>query len=315
MSEIDNSSKRIDHSSFSDPSIAVTKHIEIDWTIDFDKRELSGRCVHTIFMLRDAETVDFDGANLCIEDVLVSGKSVSYRVNDKSSPLGQQISVSVPKEEIVVGSTFTIEFAYSTHRTASALQWLEKEATSGKRYPYLFTQSQAIHARSLFPCMDTPGVKATYSATIHAPEWCTALMSALPVQSDSLPKGVFKWNQPVPVSSYLIALAAGDLASRDIGERVRVWSEPEIVDAAAFEFSETEEFLQTAESIAGPYVWGRYDILCLPPSFPYGGMENPCLTFATPTLLAGDKSLADVIAHEISHSWTGTDCCKITLSQ
>lgn len=158
--------------------------------------------------------------------------------------------------------------------------------------------------------MDAPGMKCTYTATVLAPEWTVVLMSALQdasIKSSNVPKGwiEYRFTQPVPVSTYLIALAAGDLASRDVSERVRVWAEPSVVDSAAFEFAETEEFLKTAESIVGPYSWGRYDILCLPPSSPYGGMENPCLTFVTPTLLAGDRSLADVVAHEAAHSWTG----------
>lgn len=177
----------------------------------------------------------------------------------------------------------------------------------------MMMQCEAIHARSLFPCQDTPAVKTPYSATVTAPSWCIALMSALQQGEGEcdLSLRTVKWSQPVPVPSYLVALAAGELESREISPRVKVWAEPSVVDSAAFEFSETEAFLSTAESLTLPYVWGRYDVLCLPPSFPYGGMENPCLTFATPTLLAGDKSLADVIAHEIAHSWTGnlvTNC-------
>lgn len=154
------------------------------------------------------------------------------------------------------------------------------------------------------------GVKSTYSASVTAPDWCTILMSAL-ADSDAKPVNtgndckVHKWNQPVPTPAYLIALVGGDIVSRDISNRCRIWSEPSMVDAAAFDFSKTEEYLQAAESLTTPYAWTRYDVLCLPPSFPYGGMENPCLTFVTPTLLTGDKSLADVIIHEISHSWFG----------
>lgn len=156
------------------------------------------------------------------------------------------------------------------------------------------------------------GIKVTYNATVSVPSWCTALMSALPHESLAVSPistnadvSVFEFSQRIAIPTYLIALAAGNLCSIDISPRVRVWSEPEVVQAAAFEFSQTEDFIAVAESLTCPYQWSRYDILCLPPSFPYGGMENPCLTFATPTLLAGDKSLADVIAHEIAHSWTG----------
>ena len=143
--------------------------------------------------------------------------------------------------------------------------------------------------------MDSPGVKTSYSADVTTPEWSTVLMSALkqePQQGDA--KNLVRWKQPVPTPAYLIALVCGELQSRDISARCRVWAEPSIVDAAAFDFSQTEDFLAAAESLTCPYMWGRYDVLCLPPSFPYGGMENPCLTFVTPTLLTGDKSLADV---------------------
>ena len=174
-------------------------------------------------------------------------------------------------------------------------------------------QCQAIHARSLLPCQDCPAVKMTYDARVTVPEWATAVMSALSKDSTKTntvttnDKGdkVYEFTQPVPIPSYLFALAVGELDSREISPRCRVWSEPSMVEAVAFEFSQVEDFLVAAEELTMPYQWGRYDLLCLPPSFPYGGMENPCLTFVTPTLLAGDKSLADVVAHEAAHSWSG----------
>uniref|UniRef100_S4RRI9 Uncharacterized protein n=1 Tax=Petromyzon marinus TaxID=7757 RepID=S4RRI9_PETMA len=168
---------------------------------------------------------------------------------------------------------------------------------------------QAIHCRSMVPCQDTPSLKFTYDAKVSVPKSLVALMSALCDGSEPDPTNgeftVHKFKQPVQIPSYLIALVVGALKSREIGPRTKVWSEKEFVEQAASEFSETETMLTTAEELVGPYVWGRYDLLVLPPSFPYGGMENPCLTFVTPTVLAGDKSLAGVVAHEISHSWTG----------
>ena len=160
----------------------------------------------------------------------------------------------------------------------------------------------------MVPCQDSPSVKATYSAAMKAPSNLTVLMSAIrDGEPEPLADGltVTKWKQDVPIQSYLIALAVGVLESRKVGPRSHVWAEASVVDQAAFDFSETETMLQKAEELCGPYVWGIYDVLVLPPSFPFGGMENPCLTFATPTLLSGDKSNADVIAHEIAHSWTG----------
>lgn len=196
----------------------------------------------------------------------------------------------------------TLVIDYDTAPSASALQWLTAEQTSGKQHPYLFSQCQAIHARSILPCQDSPAVKFTYNATIHHPPELTALMSAIRVTSNA---GVTKFQQTVPIPAYLMAIAVGALVSRDVGPISKVWAEKEQIEEAAAEFVDTNLFLEKAIEICGPYVWKQYDLLVMPPSFPFGGMENPCLTFVTPTLLAGDKSLVDVIAHEISHSWTG----------
>jgi len=240
--------------------------------------------------------------------VTVAKTPAGFELGEANEVFGSALHIMLPSP-VAEGGQFDVCVAYSTSPDSTALQWLAPEQTAGRQKPFVFSQCQAIHARSMLPCIDAPGAKSTYSARVTAPAWATVLMSALeaPPQGPPAPtsKKVFGWNQPVPTSTYLIALAAGDLASREISKRCRVWSEPSMVEAAAFEFSQTEDFLQTAEKLAGPYRWTRYDLLCLPPSFPYGGMENPCLTFVTPTLLAGDKSLADVVAHEIAHSWTG----------
>jgi len=211
------------------------------------------------------------------------------------------------KKSLKKGEKVTVDIHYHTSPEATAIQWLEPSQTVGKKHPYVFTQCQAIHARSMLPCQDAPSVKATYDASVTVPKPLTAVMSAVPAATDDGANNtrVFKFKQEVPMSSYLIALGIGELEYREIGPRTRVWSEKEVVDAGAYEFAETESFLKVGEELMGPYVWGRYDILLLPPSFPYGGMENPCLTFVTPTLLAGDRSNADVVAHEIAHSWTG----------
>lgn len=305
---------KADLSSFANPLEAVSTKMNLNWDIDFEKQTITGSVEHTVQIVKDgADHVDFDSSKInIIGDVLVNNQPGSYTAAPVHEILGTKLSVAVPSELRVAGTTFTILFNYSIGTDASAMQWLDASATKGQKYPYLFTQSQAIHARSMMPCMDSPGVKTQYTARVTAPKWCTVLMSAVAdesakaASSDDDTKNVFFWNQPVPTPAYLVALAAGNLESREISHRVRVWAEPEVVESALFEFSETEEFVLAAEALTGcAYQWGRYDILCLPPSFPYGGMENPCLTFATPTLLAGDKSLADVIAHEIAHSWTG----------
>eukprot|EP01038_Epipyxis_sp_PR26KG_P008299 gene8299-11230_t len=310
---------KYDFSSFSNYDEAISTHIHLDWSLDFDNQRLGGFVEHIIKVIKPNTTVvSFDTSKSIniIGDVKIDGIVVSFELSDLDAVLGRKLSISIPQELQYENATFTIKIDYFISSDASAIQWLPASATKGKKLPYVFTQSQAIHARSLFPCMDSPGVKTPYTARVIAPEWSTVLMSALrdsPSSTVPLTNPIpnppstssFDFTQPIPMPAYLIALAAGNLASRDISGRVRIWSEPEVVDAAFFEFSETESFLSAAEDLTCPYPWTRYDVLCLPPSFPYGGMENPCLTFATPTLLAGDKSLADVIAHEIAHSWTG----------
>jgi leukotriene-A4 hydrolase len=317
---------RIDFSSFSNCDEATTTQIYLDLDIDFANEIISGFVMHDIKVLKNGTScVCFDSSNInLIGDVFVNDEITSFNFSSLDLALGKRLTVTIPANLRKENDTFTIKFNYSVNDQSSAVQWLPSSATKGKMFPYVFTQCQAIHARSLFPCMDTPGVKTPYTARITAPDWCTVLMSALRdeksvfsatensstffgnISNPTNKKSVFYWYQPVPIPAYLITFAAGNLVSRDISDRVRIWCEPEVIEAAFFEFSETELFIQAAEKLTScDYKWTRYDVLCLPPSFPFGGMENPCLTFVTPTLLAGDKSLADVIAHEIAHSWTG----------
>ena len=184
------------------------------------------------------------------------------------------------------------------------MQWLDPARTAGKHHPFLFTQSQAIQGRTWIPTQDSPGVRVTYDATIRVPEGLTAVMSA-ERSPDPVDPTVTRFRMSRPIPSYLIALAVGDLAFKPLGSRTGVWAEPSVVEKAAFEFADTEKMVEATEKHFGPYRWGRYDLLVLPPSFPFGGMENPRLTFATPTVLAGDRSLVALVAHELAHSWSG----------
>ncbi|CAB9504832.1 Leukotriene A-4 hydrolase [Seminavis robusta] len=297
-----------DRSSLSDPNVIAVKHIDWEVTVDFEKSILRASATYTLEYATPGATVvclDTNFLKVLKVEHAKTGEALSFThhsVIPNKLHLGQKLSIRLPTTSIE-----KITVTYETTQQSSAVQWLPPEQTAGAKYPYLFTQCQAIHARALIPCQDRPGIKATYTAKVTVPSWATCVMSAVMKKDETLATTkVFHWDQPVPISSYLIAMAVGELAKLEISERCAVWSEPSVVQQAAWEFAQTEEFLQMAEEIAGkPYVWGRYDLLCLPPSFPYGGMENPCLTFVTPTLLAGDRSLADVVAHEIAHSWTG----------
>ena len=306
-----------DLSSLSKPDISIVRHLDWKISVDFTDGRLLAEATYSVDVLQsNATTLDLDTAHLDIAKVSnVDGTPLSFKLHpliEDKSHLGRRLEIQLPPCNDENKCKITVE--YCTTNSCSALQWLPPSQTAGKQHPYLFTQCQAIHARSLVPCQDAPGVKMTYKATATVPAWATCVMSALPekteVSADKTQK-VYTFDQPVPISSYLLALAVGELSKRDISKRCAVWSEPSVVESAAFEFSETEEFLTAAEAITGlDYVWGRYDLLCLPPSFPYGGMENPCLTFVTPTLLAGDKSLAGVVAHEIAHRYDGSIICK-----
>lgn len=294
------------NSSLANPYQVRVRHLDWQIDIDFEKTVIHATATYTYDVVeKDASTLKLDTAHLEIESVTTDGKDLPYKLNPGvKCHLGTQLEVTLPENS----TSGTVSIKYRTTVASSAIQWLPSGQTVGKEHPYLFTQCQAIHARSMVPCQDQPGVKMTYTATARVPEWAVCVMSAVLKEQRGTEDSqkVYVWEQNVPISSYLLAIAVGDLVKKEISGRCAIWSEPNLVNFAANEFSQTEEFLAIAEDISGmPYKWGRYDLLCLPPSFPYGGMENPCLTFVTPTLLAGDKSLAGVVAHEIAHSWTG----------
>jgi len=289
-------------SSQSNVEDAWATDLRLDLDVDFDGKTLYGYVEFHVEAKPGVKTFDLDTRNLDIHRVTVDGKETPV-VKSEPHPVaafGQKLEVGISGAK---SKKPVVRVYYSTSPNSEACQWVEPAATAGKEHPYLFTQCQAIHARSLLPCQDAPAAKCPVSAEIRCPNWATALMSAI-LQKKEPGKFIYKQKQPIP--SYLIAIAVGHLEKRKISNRVDVWAEPKDVDKAAYEFAETEAFLKKAEELMDlPYQWERYDILCMPPSFPYGGMENPCLTFVTPTLLAGDRSLADVVAHEIAHSWTG----------
>ncbi|XP_033208191.1 leukotriene A-4 hydrolase-like isoform X3 [Belonocnema kinseyi] len=300
-----------DPSSFSRPELVAVVHTHLQLSINFEKKILEGRVIlDAVRKNNSADVMILDVKDLTLINVTngEDDSKLEYTVGETVS-FGSKLSIKLPNvSESDDGKTrYKIKIQYQTSSKATALMWLEAKQTSGGKHPYLFSQSEAIHARTMLPCQDTPGLKSTYSAEITAPKWATVLMSGLHNGTrdvDQISK-ISKFYQPVPIASYLIAIAVGSLVSKRVGPRSSVWAEEELIEQSAYEFAETETMLQTAEEICGPYIWGIYDLLVLPPSFAYGGMENPCLTFVTPTLLAGDRSAVSVIAHEIAHSWSG----------
>jgi aminopeptidase N len=284
--------------SYGEPDKVRVRHVALELELDFALQLARGSA------RLDLERSDRDAAlmldvdSLAIESVTGSaGGSREFSLGERDAALGQQLSIRL----LPADSSVTIH--YATTRGTQAMQWLQPEQTAGGRHPFLFTQGQSILTRSWIPLQDSPGVRVTYEAAIRAPEGLTVVMSAEQLGRGGDGRWRFRMQEPIP--PYLIALACGALEFRAISERTGVWAEPSIVAGARAELEDTERMVQQAEALFGPYRWGRYDLVILPPSFPFGGMENPRLTFATPTILAGDRSLVGLVAHELAHSWSG----------
>jgi leukotriene A-4 hydrolase/aminopeptidase len=284
--------------SFARPDEAKVKHLALNLTVDFERQQLTGSATLQIEH-RGARELVLDTNGLSIRSVkLDSGKESKFTIGEPFKYLGRALTIPIES------STKAVHIDYTTSPDAAAVQWLTPEQTAGGKHPFLFTQSQAILARTWVPCQDTPGVRMTYEATINVPRGLMAVMSAenpTKVSSD----GLYHFRMPQPIPSYLLALSVGDLSFRSLGRNCGVYAEKPVIEAAAYEFADTQKMIDAAEKLYGPYRWGQYDILVLPPSFPFGGMENPRLTFATPTVLAGDRSLVSLVAHELAHSWSG----------
>jgi aminopeptidase N len=290
----------VDHHSFSRPKEATVKHLNWKANVDFEKKIITATATYEIENIKGVDTIYLDSRNLKISEVRRNDHDgvLGYKAHDRDEFLGTELAIPITKE------TKSISIDYSTTKGADALQFLDPVQTAGKKHPFLFTQSQAILARTWLPCQDSPGVRFTYEAEVTVPKGMLALMSAdNPTKVDE--DGVYNFTMDQPVPSYLMALAVGDIAYQSIGEITGVYAEPSVIEAAAYEFAEMQHMVDTAEALYGDYRWGKYDVIVLPPSFPFGGMENPRLTFATPTIIAGDRSLTALIAHELAHSWSG----------
>lgn len=290
------------------PEIARVVHVDLDLTADFAARTLSGTATLDVTAEPGATEIVLDARNLDIRAVSdAEGRPLQFALGAESEFIGQPLTISFPA--FAAGERRRIVIAYATRPDAAALQWLSPEQTAGGVQPYLFSQGQAILTRTWIPTQDSPGIRQTYSARIVAPDTVKAVMSAemLTPQGEAAGPGMRAWRFRLdnPVPPYLIAIAVGDLEFASLGRRTGVYTEPSRLAAAAAEFPEVEAMVEAAEALYGPYLWGRYDLLILPPSFPFGGMENPRLTFATPTIVAGDRSLVSLVAHELAHSWSG----------
>jgi aminopeptidase N len=290
-----NMKRATDHHSYSKPAEAVVTHLDWNAVVDFESRTIAATATFDLETSDNAEKVILDIRELDILSVQVDGKDSPFNIGEEQEFIGSPLSIEITP------STKKVSINYNTQPGADAFLWVEG---SEDAHPFLFTQSQAILARTWIPCQDSPGIRFTYNATVDVPTDLMALMSAVnPTEKNSQGHYTFVMDQPIP--SYLLALAVGDVEFRSVGEHTGVYATPDLIDAAEYEFAEMEDLLVAAESLYGKYAWERYDLLVLPAAFPFGGMENPRLTFATPTIIAGDRSLVSLVAHELAHSWSG----------
>ena len=274
-------------------------HIHLDVEISFDEKKLFGSATHTIENPCNKDIIVFDSRSLDITSITLNdGEEATYEMGEYDELLGESITVHIKED------TKKVKINYSTSEGTRALDWLVPAQTAGKENPFMYTQGQAVLTRTWIPCQDTPGRRITYSAKVKVPNHLMAVMSASnpTVKNES---GVydFEMNQSIP--TYLMAIAVGDLEFIEIDERTGVYAEPSMIEACRYEFGDMGKMVDAAEGLYGKYQWERYDVIVLPPSFPFGGMENPRLTFATPTIIAGDRSLTTLVAHELAHSWSG----------
>jgi leukotriene-A4 hydrolase len=293
-----------DPNSYAQPEQVRVTHLDLDLTIDFPRKQLDGQATLRLDWKNPrAQSLVLDTRDLKIAKIEAIGSDgkatpLTYALAPRDKVLGSKLTIAAPKHPAQV------RIVYTTSPEASGLQWLTPAQTADKKLPFMFSQSESIHARSWVPLQDLPAIRFTYDAHVSAPKDVRVVMSAINDAKHPL-DGDFRFDQPHPIPSYLLAISAGDIAVKETGPRSAVYAEPSVVGKAAHEFEDTEKLIAATEQLYGPYAWGRYDILVLPPSFPFGGMENPNMTFATPTVLVGDKSLVSLVSHELAHSWAG----------
>lgn len=275
-----------------------TTHLDLDLEVDFKNNTIYGTATHDISdHTTDKMIFDINGLEI-ISVILDNNTETDYKIGKNDALLGQPLEVSIKPD------TKQVRIQYKTTDQSGSLDWLPPALTSSKKYPFLYTQGQAILTRTWIPVQDSPLNRITYSATVKVPSELLAVMSADQL-SEKNSEGIYKFKMDQAIPCYLIALAVGDLEYVKLDHRSGIYAEPELIKQCAYEFEDLPKMISIAEKIYGKYQWEQYDVVMLPYSFPFGGMENPRLTFANPTLIAGDKSLVSVIAHELAHSWSG----------
>lgn len=291
--------KVVDHHTYAKPKQAVITHLDWVASVDFDSKTITATATYDISKTEDAKEIILDCNGLIITEIQdEEGKVLLFKVGKEKPFMGSPLTVQLN------ATTQKISIKYATSSDAEALQWLNPKQTADEVASFLFTQSQAILARSWLPVQDSPGIRFTYKSRVTVPQGMLALMSATnPTEISE--NGQYEFIMDKPIPAYLFALTVGNIQYQKLSKRTGVYAEPSVIKAAAYEFADMELMVKAAEQLYGPYQWGVYDLIVLPPSFPFGGMENPMLTFATPTILAGDRSLVSLVAHELAHSWSG----------
>ncbi len=286
-----------DPTTYADLSQGRIRHIDFQIQADFSSQILD---IEAVYQMQEPlhGSLYLDTYKIEMQDARAGDRRLEWEFDASDEVLGERLHLKGVDGE----SKFTLKFRTSPQ--ARALQWMNASQTAGGKHPFLYSQCQASNARSIFPCQDAPSVRFTYSAEVQVPEGLTAVMAAEKVNGQD-GTGKFSFRMPQPIPSYLFAIGIANLAFRELGPRTGIYAELEVIDAAAWEFAGTEQTIVEAEKLLGPYLWGRYDMLVLPPSFPYGGMENPRLTFLTPTAILGTRGQASLVTHELAHAWTG----------
>lgn len=312
------SEEAFDDQTFAKPAEARVTHIDLDLAMDFDAKTIGGTATLDVLAADNASEIIIDSNGLRVSAVTdETGNVLEFDLGETVDGKGEPLTIQLPAQKLArpadlaedeLAPTHRIAIEYVSAPDAEALQWLSPQQTAGGEHPFIFSQGQAINNRTWIPTQDSPGIRQTWEAKISAPDPLNVVMSGV-VQGDPEPEDDsrrnfhFVMNNPVP--PYLIAIAAGNIEFRELGPRSGVWAEPEVIEAAAQEVGDTEEMIDAGIALFGEYRWGRYDMIVLPPAFPYGGMENPVMTFLTPTFIAGDRSNNGLVAHELAHSWSG----------